>query len=169
MTSSVRATAQNRVTVTYHLTLPDHTVLKGEQTCSTGQGMGADAYYTRKADGKDQKGNPIYYHMWDPDAQLMDWLAAQVFAHYGNNAASYSAGAGQTTGTISVVDDQGPCHSCRSVLTQFKREFPLVTITVRYATGDPNRPTRPAGTGAGIYGYDQGAVHEGGGWWSKTL
>ncbi|NUT49008.1 MAG: hypothetical protein HOV94_17125, partial [Saccharothrix sp.] len=126
--------------------------------------------YRRRPDGRDPKTNRLrFFHMWDPDAQLFDSLANQVFEHYDNDDQAYYAGARQTTGTITVVDDQGPCHSCRAVITQFKREFPQVVITVKYATGDSNRPTRPAGTGAGIYGYDKGATHTGAGWWTKVL
>lgn len=169
MTSSVRATAQTKVTITFDLTLPDGTHLAGEETCSSGDVQGAPTYYRRKADGTDSKGKAKYLHMWDPEAQLFDWLANEVFEHYGNDAPTYRNGAAQTVGTLTVVGDQGPCHSCRHVISQFKHEFPLVVITVRYATGDPNRPAVAAGTGSGLYGYDQGAVHTGFGWWTKTL
>ena len=169
MTSSVRATAKNKVIITFDLTLPDGTRIAGEESCTTGDVQGAPTYYRRKHDGADAKGKLQYFHMWDPDAQLFDWLANEVFEHYGNDTRNYRAGAAQAVGTVTVVDDQGPCHSCRSVISQFRGEFPQVIITVKYATGDVNRSTRPAGTGKGSYGYDQGAVHTGAGWWSKTL
>ncbi|MBB5889970.1 deaminase domain-containing protein [Kutzneria kofuensis] len=169
MTSSVRATAQNTVTITYDLTLPDKTEISGTETCTTGQNTGAPRYYRRRADGRDRRGRLQYFHMWDPDAQLFDWLANEVFEYYEADPDAYFDGAAGATGTITVVDDQGPCHSCRSVIAQFKREFPKVAITVKYATGDTNRATRAAGVGKGIYGYDKGAVHDGLGWWTKTL
>jgi len=169
MTSSVRFTARNTVTITYDITLPDKAKIEGKQECTTGENAGAPTYYRRRADGKDGRGRPQYFHMWDPDAQLFDWLANEVFDHYDNDPEAYYDNVGKATGTITVVDDQGPCHSCRAVIAQFKREFANVKITVRYATGDKLRATRPAGTGKGIYGYDSGATHEGEGWWTKTL
>jgi len=169
MTSTVRFTGRNTVKIDYDIVLPDGTRLKDKISCTTGENAGAPTYYRRRADGKDGKGRPQYFHMWDPDAQLFDWLANEVFDHYQNDPDAYYDNVGLATGTVAVVDDQGPCHSCRSVIAQFKREFKKVTITVQYTTGDRLRPTVPAGTGSGIYGYDKGAEHKGEGVWVKTL
>lgn len=166
---SVRADATNTVTITYHLTLPNGHVIAGTKTCTNLSNLGASTYYLRQEDRKDEHGKPVYLHQWDPEAQLFDWLANQVFVRYGNQAAAYTAAAAGTVGTVDVSDDQGPCHSCRSIMSQFHSEYPQVTVKIDYATGDVNSPTKPAGTGKGQYGYANGAVHTGHGWWTKTL
>ncbi|MFE9748631.1 deaminase domain-containing protein [Saccharothrix saharensis] len=169
MTSSVRADATNTVTITYHLTLPDGHVISGTKTCTNLDRLDCPQYYYRQEDHKDERGKPVYLHKWDPDTQLLDWLANQVFVHCRRDTGRYTAAAGGAVGSVDVVDDQGPCHSCRGVLSQFHREYPNVVVKVDYATGDVNRPTKPAGTGKGVYGYADGAVHTGRGWWTKTL
>src|SRR5262245_40443132 len=155
MTSPVKYTSQNTVTIFYDLTLGDGTRLTGRRSCTSGSSLGVPEYYHRKADS-----DGGFRHRYDPDAQVFDWLANEVWKHYGRHTATYTAGARNTTGTILVADAQGPCRSCRYVFNQFKREYPGVTITVKY----PKRGVIPQTAGLfSQYGYED-AVEDTGMW-----
>jgi hypothetical protein len=155
MTSPVKYTAENKVILEYNLSLPDGATLKGDKTCKTGDSLSPKPYYARKADSDGE-----FRHRNDPDAQLFDWLATEVWKHYGSNDTAYFAAIPHVTGTVTAYDDQGPCHSCRAVFKAFRKEYPGVVVTIRYK-GDPNFAT-VAGLG-GQYGYEKAVYDKG--WW----
>ncbi len=160
MTSSVKYTAENKVTIIYDLVLGDGTHLSNQKACTSGKSLGLEVYYQRTRDNDNG-----YRHWHDPDAQLFDWLANEVWEHYGSDNAAYAAGAAATNGTVMVVDGQGPCRSCRGVFRGFMREFPLVTVTVDYPKYDAKLLSD--GLGGGAYGY--GDAVEVKGMWHKVL
>src|SRR5262249_14354555 len=159
--SPVKHTAKNTVFMDYDLRLPNGTQLQGKKSCSSEGSLGAPRYYGRTADN-----DGSYRHENDPDAQLFDWLADQVWQHYKPNKQNYVKAAGSTAGSIDINDSQGPCRSCRNVFKAFKKEYPNVTITIRYPASDKAHPTAP-GLGGGVYGYADAVYDKG--MWVKVL
>ncbi|WP_333760832.1 hypothetical protein [Streptomyces sp. IBSBF 2390] len=73
-------------------------------------------------------------HSKDAERQVVNLLADEIYRHLGcRSTAQYTARiAAVRRGTVDLYSDMGPCHSCRSVIKDFRRDFPALTLRIRY-------------------------------------
>jgi The BURPS668_1122 family of deaminases len=160
MSRPVKNTGANTAGMTYDLLLPDGRGLTANVRASSSRMGDAPLYYHREADADGRR-----LHDNDAEAQLFDLVAHLVRSNCGGGTDRYLAVARATTGSVRLVTDIGPCHSCRSVIRQFKREFGNVEVTVRYPKRDA-RNIQPA-LGNNEYGYRAAVAHKG--FWQVLL
>lgn len=178
MTTSIPA-SENKATITYKLTFStSDTPLTGEKT-TTSRNPVASFWYQSKAEPKGSTFADTYQHSKDAELLLLDYLAEKVVAKFevaaddgwgvvGKGGKQKAAspeevraiqqkvyeGAGKVAkGEVTIFSDFGPCHSCRDVINQFRREFPNVKVIIKYRKPDGDNPLMAAGTGMyGTYG-----------------
>ncbi|ROP47773.1 hypothetical protein EDD94_7480 [Streptomyces sp. PanSC9] len=103
----------------------------------------------------------------------MNLLADEIYRHLGcRSTARYTARiAAVRRGTVDLYSDMGPCHSCRSVIKDFRRDFPALTLRIRYRNalrGGSSAALIPAGDGLyGQYGIGD-ATQRTDRLWAKT-
>lgn len=174
---STEVPSTNRATLTYRITFKDgREPLAGKIERVSGGTGNDDNYYGGEPEPKGLFEGK-YMHDRDSEKQVINFLADKVFAQLGcktDKAEEYRAAilAQVDGGSIELSSDMGPCHSCRAVLREFVKDYPMIScvVTYRQTDGRGNRTralTLAGGDLRGSYGY--GDAVEDNGNWSKKL
>ncbi|WP_433856187.1 hypothetical protein [Streptomyces kronopolitis] len=149
----------NNATLMYAIAFIGHADLKGQIRSASHQELRGGNYYKDLAEPKDWTGALRgIQHRTDAERQAVNLLADAIYSHLGcRSTAQYTSRIGAVRrGTVVLYSDMGPCHSCRSVLKDFRRDFPTLTLEVRYRNalrGGGSAALIPAGEGLfGMYG-----------------
>lgn len=149
----------NRATLTYSIAFIGYADLEGEVQSVSHQALRGGNYYQDLAEPEDWDGALRgIQHRTDAERQVVNLLADEIYSHLGcRSNAQYTSRIGAVRrGTVILYSDMGPCHSCRSVIKDFRRDFPTLTLDIRYRNalrGGGSAALIPAGDGlSGNYG-----------------
>ncbi|MEV4940597.1 hypothetical protein [Streptomyces zaomyceticus] len=164
----------NQATLKFRLSFTVGPDLEGTLQRTSGTSMVESTYYHGQPEPKGLHVGK-YMHNNDPERQTINLLANMVLERLGCADDQYlnQILAQVTGGDIQLVTDKGPCHSCRDILKQFLRDFPMLgSFVVIYrkkdGRGQPVRALEAAGGNlCGSYGYEDAVEVNGS--WSKTL
>ncbi|MGW7306971.1 deaminase domain-containing protein [Streptomyces sp. NPDC054835] len=164
----------NKAILTYSIAFIGYPGLEGEFQSVSHQALRGDNYYKDIPEPADWTGAlRERQHTKDAERQVVNLLADKIYNHLGcTSTADYKGRIGAVRkGTLDLYSDMGPCHSCRSVIKDFRKDFPALTLRVRYRNA-----VRGGGSaalieaGGGLYGaYGIGDATQGSdGLWAKT-
>ncbi|MFE7096664.1 deaminase domain-containing protein [Streptomyces erythrochromogenes] len=164
----------NRARLKFSIAFIGYANLVGEVESASHQELRGDNYYQDLAEPKDWTGALRgIQHRRDAERQVVNLLADEIYRHLGcQNTAQYKARIRAVRrGTVDLYSDMGPCHSCRSVIKDFRSDFPTLAVDVRYRNalrGGGSAALIPAGEGLfGMYGIGD-AVQRADGQWVKS-
>lgn len=129
------AAFKNRATLTYSIAFIGYADLEGEVESVSHQDLRGGNYYQDLPEPKDWNGAlKGIQHRKDSERQVVNLLADAIYSHLGcRNDTQYTSRIGAVRkGTVVLYSDMGPCHSCRSVIKDFRRDFPALTLDIRY-------------------------------------
>lgn len=146
----------NKAILKYAITFIGYPDLEGEFQRFSHQPLRGDNYYKDIPEPADWTGAlKDRQHGKDAERQVVNLLADEIYHHLGcTSTADYKARIGAVRkGTLDLYSDMGPCHSCRSVIRDFRKDFPALTLQVRYrnAVGQ-GRSAALIEAGGGLYG-----------------
>ncbi|MEU3406040.1 deaminase domain-containing protein [Streptomyces sp. NPDC006670] len=165
----------NKAILTYSITFIGYPDLEGEFRSVSHQEPRGDSYYKDVPEPADWTGAlKGRQHGRDAERQAVNLLADTIYRHLGcTSTADYKARIGAVRkGTLDLYSDMGPCHSCRSVIKDFRSDFPALTVRVRYRNAVHGGSSAALiSAGGGLYGaYGIGDAAQGGdGLWAKTF
>ncbi|MFF8401177.1 hypothetical protein ACF06P_06020 [Streptomyces sp. NPDC015684] len=164
----------NKAILRYSIAFIGYADLEGEVQSLSHQALRGDNYYQDLPEPKDWTGAlKGVQHSKDAERQVVNLLADEIYRHLGcRSTAQYTARIGAVRrGTVDLYSDMGPCHSCRSVIKDFRRDFPALTLQIRYRNalrGGGSAALIPAGDGLyGQYGIGD-ATQRTDQLWAKT-
>ncbi|MFJ3902809.1 deaminase domain-containing protein [Streptomyces sp. NPDC090025] len=164
----------NKAILTYSIAFIGHPDLVGKLNGASHADPRGGNYYKDIPEPGDWTGTLRgRQHTKDAERQVVNLLADRIYTHLGcTDNADYAARIRAVrNGTIELYSDMGPCHSCRSVIADFRKDFPALTVTVRYGNvlrGGGSAALIAAGDGLfGSYGIGD-AVQGANGAWAKT-
>ncbi|MGW5399053.1 deaminase domain-containing protein [Streptomyces sp. NPDC003952] len=165
------AAFRNKARLRYSIAFVGYADLEGEIEGISHQDPRGDNYYQDLPEPADWTGALRgIQHRKDAERQVVNLLADAVYRHIGcRNTAEYRTRiAAVRKGTVDLYSDMGPCHSCRSVIKDFRRDFPALALTVRYRNalfGGGTAQLLQAGDGLyGAYGIGDAEQGDGGQW-----
>lgn len=171
MTTAVHT---NKARLEYSIAFIGYADLVGEVEAASHQDLAGDNYYQDLAEPEDWTGALRgIQHRRDAERRVVNLLANEIYRHLGcQNTAQYKARIRAVRrGTVDLYSDMGPCHSCRSVIKDFRWDFPTLAVDVRYRNalrGGGSAALIPAGEGLfGMYGIGD-AVQRPDGQWVKS-
>ncbi|MFJ6939912.1 deaminase domain-containing protein [Streptomyces sp. NPDC101132] len=146
----------NRASLRYSIAFIGYADLEGEVESVSHQDLRGDNYYQDLPEPKDWTGALRgVQHRKDAERQVVNLLADAIYRHLGcTSTAQYKARiAAVRRGTVDLYSDMGPCHSCRSVIKDFRTDFPTLGIQVRYRNSLHGGGTAALiSAGDGLYG-----------------
>ncbi|MFD5617095.1 deaminase domain-containing protein [Streptomyces yangpuensis] len=161
----------NRASLRYSIAFIGYANLEGEVESFSHRALRGDNYYQDLAEPEDWSGALRgIQHRRDAERQVVNLLADEIYRHLGcRNTAQYKARIKAVRrGTVDLYSDMGPCHSCRSVIKDFRTDFPTLALQVRYRNalrGGGSAALIPAGDGLfGKYGIGDAAQRPDGQW-----
>ncbi|WP_330334314.1 hypothetical protein OHS33_34270 [Streptomyces sp. NBC_00536] len=162
------AAFRNTARLQYSITFIGYADLVGEVESVSHQELRGDNYYKDLPEPADHKGAlQGIQHRKDAERQVVNLLADRIYRHLGcASTAQYKARIGAVRrGTVDLYSDMGPCHSCRSVIKDFRTDFPALDFQVRYRNALFSGGTaRLLQAGDGLYGsYGIGDAEQGAG------
>ncbi|MET9699964.1 deaminase domain-containing protein [Streptomyces sp. NPDC006529] len=168
------AAFRNKARLTYSIAFIGRADLEGEFESLSHQQLRGDNYYKDLPEPSDWKGAlQGNQHGKDAERQVVNLLADAVYRHLGcRSTKEYKTRIAEVRrGTVDLFSDMGPCHSCRSVIKDFRTDFPALDFRIRYRnTLFTGGTAKLLEAGDGLYGsYGVGDAEEGdGGLWVKT-
>ncbi|MFD7645831.1 deaminase domain-containing protein [Kitasatospora sp. NPDC059795] len=173
MTTAVPS--DNRAILTYRISFTAGPDLDGTLDRLSGSDTADSSYYHGLPEPKGSVFAGQYRHTNDPEKQTVNLLANAILERLGCDDDHYLAEilAQVTGGSIALYSDKGPCHSCRALIRQFLKDYPMIAsfvVTYRKKDGRGNaiRALEPAGGNLhGSYGYEDAV--EANGLWCKVL
>ncbi|MFE9537239.1 deaminase domain-containing protein [Streptomyces sp. NPDC006691] len=164
----------NKATLTYSIAFIGYPDLEGEFQSVSHQAPRGDNYYKDIPEPADWTGAlKGRQHSKDAERQVVNLLADEIYHHLGcTSTADYTARiTAVRKGTLDLYSDMGPCHSCRSVIKDFRKDYPTLTLQMRYRNAvRGGRSAALIEAGGGLYGaYGIGDAAQGGDeLWAKT-
>ncbi|MFE5680357.1 deaminase domain-containing protein [Streptomyces erythrochromogenes] len=164
----------NQARLKYSIAFIGYADLVGEVKAASHQKLEGDNYYLDLPEPKDWTGALRgIQHRGDAERRVVNLLANEIYRHLGcESTAQYKARIRAVRrGAVDLYSDMGPCHSCRSVIKDFRSDFPTLAVDVRYRNalrGGGSAALIPAGEGLfGMYGIGD-AVQRPDGQWAKS-
>ncbi|CAM5668399.1 hypothetical protein SAVIM338S_06961 [Streptomyces avidinii] len=150
------AAFRNKARLTYSIAFIGYPDLAGEFESLSHQELRGDNYYQDLPEPSDWTGAlKGIQHRKDAERQVVNLLADAVYRHLGcRSTAQYRTRISAVRkGTVDLYSDMGPCHSCRSVIKDFRKDFPALALKVRYRNALFGGGTAQLlGAGEGLYG-----------------
>ncbi|MER7950485.1 deaminase domain-containing protein [Streptomyces sp. NPDC096079] len=169
------AAFRNKATLTYSIAFFGHPDMEGKFERHSHSLPEGDNYYQDLPEptGSVFARENAYQHGKDAERQVINLLADKIYDHLRCTSTDDYTTRIRTVrgGTLDLYSDMGPCHSCRSVIAAFRKDFPALTVTVRYRNAvRGGRSAALMEAGGGLYGaYGIGDATQGRDeLWSKT-
>ncbi|WP_328296596.1 hypothetical protein OG389_01480 [Streptomyces sp. NBC_00435] len=168
------AAFRNKARLRYSIAFIGYADLAGEIESVSHQEPRGDNYYQDLPEPSDWTGAlQGVQHRKDAERQAVNLLADAIYHHLGcRSTAQYRTRISAVRrGTVDLYSDMGPCHSCRSVIKDFRSDFPTLSLDVRYRNAlFSGGNARLLTAGDGLYGsYGVGDAEQGaGGLWVKS-
>ncbi|MFD3552056.1 deaminase domain-containing protein [Streptomyces goshikiensis] len=161
----------NRASLRYSIAFIGYPDLEGEVESVSHRALRGDNHYQDLPEPAEWTGAlKGIQHRRDAERQVVNLLADEIYRHLGcRSTAQYRARIRAVRrGTVDLYSDMGPCHSCRSVIKDFRADFPTLAVQVRYRNalrGGGSAALIPAGDGLyGNYGVGDAAQRQDGQW-----